>query len=228
MKISINKAFKLWDKYYLPEKIREHTLNVIKVVVFMSEQYLKKGLITNQEQMRMIIAAVMHDIMKPICNSGDFEKVKEKYKYTEDQIRFWRKLKIKYPDLNHEEMIYLELKEDYPSIAKLIRPHGFWFDITEPNIPTKLLAYSDLRANGSKVLSIEKRILNLHLAYKHLYTTYEDWLKVVDQDGKLLKLETQLFSKIDAEPEDCNKLNNITIEELFKQHNIDKDQEIEG
>ena len=50
----------------------------------------------------------------------------------------------------------------------------------------------------------------------------------INKDNKFLKLEKEIFSKIGAEPEDCNKLNNITLDELFKQHNIDKDQEIEG
>ncbi len=228
MKISINHAFELWDKYYLPEKLRSHSSNVAKVAVFITSKYLEKDLITKEQQLRIIISALLHDLMKPICKTVDFNKAKEIFNYSEEEIKFWQELKKKYSDLHHEEIVYIELKDDYPLIANIVKSHGFWTDTINADILNKLLAYSDLRANGNEILSIEKRILYLHIRYKELNETSEDWLNVISQDEILLKLEDEIFSKIDAKPEDCNKLNSIELNQLFKQHNINKIEEIEG
>ncbi len=228
MEISINQAFKLWDKYYVPITLRKHSLNVAKVVSFLTQKYLEKDLITKDDQIRIIISAILHDLMKPICKYVDFENAKILYNYTEDEIKFWNKLKEKYPDELHEDMAYEELKQDYPAIAKIIQKHGFLFDTEDKFLHDRLLAYSDLRADGNKILSIEKRVLNLHIRYKHLNKTIGDWLKVITQDEHLLKLEKEIFSKINIEPEDCDELNNVKLDKLFKDYNINKDQKVQG
>ncbi len=228
MKISINQAFKLWDKYYLPNSLRYHSTVVAKVVTFISQKYLEKDLLTKEEQVRIIISAILHDNLKPIDKYVDLDKAIHLFNYTEEQIEFWQKLKKKRPELTHEELAHSELKDDYPLIAEIIKSHGFWFDTKSGHLPSVILGYSDLRSGNNKVFCFEERLLDLQERYKNLDKEIMDWINSINKDNKFLKLEKEIFSKIGAEPEDCNKLNNITLDELFKQHNIDKDQEIEG
>ncbi len=229
MEISINHAFELWDKYYLPVTVKSHSISVIKVAIFLSQKYLEKDLITKEQQLRIIISAILHDLLKSI----DIYKLDKKnyiknYSPSESEIKFHENIIEKYKDFTHEDAVYEELKNDYPIIAKIIKSHKFFNVNNLKDLEEEIVYYADKRDDFGKITNVAERMIRAHLRYTHRSNRENNWEKVIKIDNDILDLEKELFSKVDAEPKDCNKLNNTELKQLFKDYNIDKDQNIEG
>ena len=229
--ISINQALELQKKYFMPDIIKQHSINVTKVATFVSQKFVEKNLLDKELQLKIIISAILHDLTK-LTDLKDFEEcfVKENGENSE-AVKFWRTLKKKYVGIRHELSVYEELKENYPEIANIIKSHGYFanevLDKIE-KIQEKLLYYGDLRDEFGKIVNLGNRLIISNKRYGYKNKTAEDWKKVIDFDNKALKFEEEIFSQINAIPEDCNKLNEIGLLDLLKKYNININQEIQG
>jgi hypothetical protein len=228
MNISINKSFEILDEYYFPDLIRTHCISVCKVATFLSQKYFEKELINRKTQMLIIISALLHDLTK-LTQVKDFEtRYAVEHKDKPNEVNFWRELRKKHNSIKHEESAYLELKDKYPEIAKIIRAHLYFNVNNLNNISEKILYYADKRDDFGEIKNVTDRMTRSHLRYLHEINSREDWIKLINTDNKILDLEKELFLNINEFPEECNKLNKISLDDLFKQFNIDKELEVDG
>lgn len=229
MEININDAFQMLDEYNVLVTVRKHSIAVTKVATFLSQKYLEKKLIRKQDQIRIIISAILHDLLKGIdIYTYNKDKYVNDYSPSQQEINFQEEILKKYKDTEHEDAAYLELKDDYPKIAKIIKAHKF-FDVDKlKDIDEKIVSYADKRNEFGLIMDVTRRLIRSHLRYTHSSYRINNWEKVIQTDNKILDLEKELFSKIDAKPKECNELNEIELDELLKKYNINKEQKIQG
>jgi len=225
MEISIKDALKLWDEYRMPTGVRDHSISVAKVSTLISEEYKEQHLISEEEQLRIIIAAILHDLMKTI-DIKRFHDDPEKIVNNKEDIEFWKTKAEQYKNTDHENAAFEELKDKYEEIAILILNHKFEHITKLNSIGQKIIYYSDKRDEFGEILNLGERLLRAAKRYSKLNDTVEKWVKAIEIDNMILDLEKEIFEKINIEPSECNKLNDIKFEDLLNKHNINIDKKV--
>jgi HD superfamily phosphohydrolase YqeK len=223
MEISIRDAIKKLEDNYVPSIVQKHCRSVAKVATMISHEYEKNNLITKEDQIQIIISSILHDLMRPI----EFRDL-DKYVGTKEQKEFWNNKIELYENKNHEDAAYEELKDDYPEIANTIKKHAF-FDIDNlENLKQKIVYYADKRDEIGVLMNASDRMINAHLRHKYKCKTTENWVKVIETDKKILDLESEIFSKINIKPHECNELNDVSFKQLLIEYNIDMNYKVKG
>ena len=162
----------LMIKYNNPENIIAHCRKVSETAVFIAKKLQEKGEKINISLLKT--AALLHDLDK---------------------------LETRTPETieNHGELTReILIKEGLPEeIGEVIRNHRAELLLSKeyPNWESKLLVYADTRCDGDKIVSISERIDIVKKRYPHL-TQYPELKQ------RVLKLEQEIFSKLDIKPED--------------------------
>ncbi len=215
MKLSINKAIDLFEKFKPWDILRKHSFSVAKVSAVLSHKYFKKGLLSEQEVYQVIISAVLHDSLKCIelnieeTNNDSCSSLKEKYK-----------------GLSHEDAGALKFKE-YPVVSKMIKNHAYYAIDKLSDLKEKILYYADkLDSFGVIDSSVVLRLLKAHLRYKDINKNNNDWLRVFETDIKILKLEQKLLKPVGLN-NDFSYLNNFDLDKLLNDLDINKDLLVE-
>jgi len=107
------------------------------------------------------------------------------------------KLQTRDPALiNHGLITHKILSEKgLKEIAEIIRSHNpSYFLKSDHNWEVKLMQYADSRCLEDNVVSLEER-------YAYAFKTYPN-LDIKQLKAKLLKVETEIFNKLDIKPED--------------------------
>lgn len=132
----------LWDKYQVPENIREHSIVVTKVAMKIVSKLKNQGLAIDSDL--VYNTSMLHDIAKVLCLKND-------KKHTAEGARILK-------------------QEGYPKMAKIVASHGLDI-ILEKNgldsIEAKIVYYADKRVNHNKIVSLSERLRYIKDRYEH-------------------------------------------------------------
>ncbi len=195
-------CYELMDKYMLPKNVREHCEIVNKVAVFIAKKLKKKGVDVNVELVDA--ASLLHDVLRMV-DFNDLDDMDE----TNEDVKLWKELALKFKDVWHGEAAYIELKDEYPEVALIINKHGFHDAYAEKTIEEKIIVYADARGHVHKVVSIKERFEDFKNRHKNIFD------ELVKKKGEMysfdnllkqnLKLEKELFSHLDIESDELGK-----------------------
>jgi hypothetical protein len=222
-KLSINDAFQIIKDYHIPITLQNHIYSVTKASTLIANKHFKTNKITEEQKYQIIIASLLHDLMK-LIEVPDFYEKYAKYKdTTKKAIKFWEQKREQYKQIKeekHERAAYEELKEIHPKIASIIYAHRFRNVYNLKTTEEKILYYSDKLDEWAKIMPLGKKMILSHLRYQDKLPNKENWLYALNIDKEIFKLEEELLNPIKTKPHECEELNNITLEELFKELNI--------
>jgi putative nucleotidyltransferase with HDIG domain len=142
----------VYDKFGIPENLREHLLRVTRVAMLISDGWKNDGL--DKELVRK--GALVHDLANIV-----------KFKLEEDSPLKQKQEEViaKYGEADHEatEKMLLELGMDKEVIEMVQRKSfGNAIEIEKSNSwPLKILFYSDMRVVPTGVVDLETRLLDV-------------------------------------------------------------------
>ena len=217
----------MWNKYHIPKILRKHSENVTKVCAFIAHRYCEKSIIDEKTKYKIIIAGLLHDLMKLADPTTNYEKFLEENSSSEEEIKFWYEQRNKFKLLSHEKSVAQILEEqNHNHIARIIKNMEFENIDNLLTYEEKILYYSDKRDEMATIVSVAERLIKASKRYIHIQDTIEKWKTLVKVQNKILDMEKSLFEKIDALPEECNSLNDINFDDLMKKYYIDKDKKV--
>ena len=176
----------------MPDSILRHTKKVTKISVIIAEKLAKKGVGINTKLVEK--AALLHDLFK-ICDFDD-----SMYNQVVNELISKNILK-KVPEkkLNHAKLAGIYFTEQYPKMAEVIAKHNYMaitrgFETWEE----KVLYYADKRVMHDKIVSLKRRLAELHVRYgkKIKALSQQDIRQIAVTDAQIVGLEANIFKKI--------------------------------
>ncbi len=202
MKIpTMQECIKLMDDYCLPENVRQHSFQVAKIAKLIADKFVEHGHSIDVNLVHS--SALLHDILKPI----DFQD------YTgisKECLLQWKDLKKRFNDCKHPEAAYLQLKENYPEIALIIRKHAYRAVISDDDSirpitwEEKIVTYADKRVAHTTIVSLEERFREGHKRWQE--EPHYDPNLAEHVDKKYFDMEKEIFSQIPIKPEEIENL----------------------
>lgn len=165
-------CIELLKKYDNPENIIAHCIKVSETAVFIAEKLKEKGEKIDVEMLR--VAGLLHDI---------------------DKLKTHKPETIKNHGILSKQIL---LSEGFSEeLAETVRKHKAELLLSEEynNWEEKVLLYADTRCDVNRIVSISQRIDIVKERYPHL----KDYPGLKQ---RVLKLEKEIFSKLDIKPED--------------------------
>jgi uncharacterized protein len=170
-------CYTLMDRHGMLENIVHHSLEVMKVAVYLSEELNKRG---QRIDLRLVEAAsLLHDLMKT-----------ESLRTQED----------------HAQSGYRVLKElGYERIAKVVRQHivvtepGNAEQVSEEEV----VNYADKRVRHDQIVSLEDRFRYLRQRYGR---GPESLRRLQELEQASFQIEKKIFSILEIRPDDLNHL----------------------
>lgn len=197
-------CFEMLKQWHVPGHVMKHISKVNKIAVFLAEKFKEKGYDVNVDLIDR--ASLLHDLLR-VCDFKSIEPSKFEQEITDEDRKKWKEIKDKYGDMHHADAGYEILKEMYPEVANLVKKHRYRLILDGDNRPKtlneKIIYYSDKRVMHDKIVSLKERAEDGHKRNPHLHQNHE----TEKADALVRKLEQEMFSKLDIEPEDLLKLN---------------------
>lgn len=194
----------LWDKFKVPNNVRDHMRMVTKVAVFIAEKFKENGIDVNIDLIEK--ASLLHDLIK-VCNFKTFDHTGYREEPpTKEELLMWTEIKGRYGSMHHADAGCEVLKERYPELANTVRLHNYALIGKEDGPKSwedKIVNYADKRVTHDKVVTIAQRHADAIKRYR------DDQMIVIENENykKLQELEDEIFSEIGTRPEDLLKLN---------------------
>ncbi len=163
-----------FDEFKVPGKIKEHCLNVQKVAVFLAEKLKEKGFDININLVSN--TALVHDLFKLVA----IKDLDENFgPYSDEEIKSWKELREKYPNMYESDVGYIFFKDDYPEFALALK---------NASVPGKenrsweewIVHYADWRVKQNKIVTLQERLDYLKNTY---FTEKVSW----DNDERIIK-----------------------------------------
>ncbi len=165
---SAEECFKIWDKYEMPQNIKEHSLMVGEVAAFIARLGKSRGFNVNVDLIKA--GALLHDL-------GKFYSLK--YGGSHSQIgAAWAMEETK-----------------NPAIAQCIIHHVFWpaeIDLKKFFAPLVVL-YADKRVRHSKIVSLDERYEDILQRYGSTPKRKE---LIMMSYNKVKKIEKRIFKEL--------------------------------
>lgn len=177
-------CLELLNEYKVHESIQRHSKAVAKVAVFLAKKLKEKGVDINVELVEA--AGLLHDLLKAVSFTH-FEGL------SEAELKKTHELQSKYSETGHAEAAYLELKNTYPEVAKIVRIHTPKNMLDTQTWEEKLVNYSDKRVWHDKIAALKDR--EKHYKERYNYTMPEE------VKAAYAKTEKQIFDIIELEPD---------------------------
>lgn len=189
-----------FDEFKVPFNIKNHCLRVRDVAVFLAERLQEKGVAVNVEFVHRI--AILHDLFKVVVidqlEPNEFYNVQ----YSEEEIKMWKKLREKYPNMHECDAAYLFFKDEFPELAQSLKDVSSHFKENKI-IEEDLAYYADWRIFNDKIVSLSERLENLKKRYPAEESYWEGRARLIR------KKEEQLFSLLNFFPKELDKSINI-------------------
>lgn len=176
---SVEDCLELWDAHGMLPNIREHSLLVTQVAVYLGEALAAAG---HMLHLPLIEAgALLHDLGKTPC-------LKNGQKHAE-----WG------------AAILMEM--GYPEVARIVKEHVY-LDV-DPAVlqfprETEVVNYADKRVLHTQVVTLSQRFADLLERYGR---TPEAKARLTALQLKFQVLEEKIFAPLDLEPQDLLELN---------------------
>lgn len=185
-----------FEKYKVPCNIKEHCIKVEQVSIFLAENLKEAGVEISVELVGRV--ALLHDIFKMVTITDFGSGPHKDAGITSEQIEFWQKMQIKFPNMYEGDMAFVIFKETYPVLAKSIKNAGNP-KLDEYTIEEGVVHYADWRVFQNAIIPLQERLNYLQQHYpreKSIWDAYVD---------KIQKLEARIFKQI---PFEATELNN--------------------
>lgn len=197
---------KLWDEYHVPDNVREHSRQVTKIAVFLAKKLKEKGIHIDVGLVER--SSLLHDIAR----SANFENLETHPHATKEDVDFWIQLKHKYPDTHHGDIAADLLAEKYPEVAEVIISHTIENEresLLDASWEAKVFVYADFRVMHDRIVILAERFADSRKRHGEFYDGLQektgiDYRKIIEDN--ILKVEKEIFEKLDIEPEEINKL----------------------
>ncbi len=180
----------LFQKYKVPENIKQHCEKVREVAVFLANKLSGSGVKINVELVSR--AALLHDLFKITAIDINQETPFHNNDFTPEQINTRNNLIQKYPGLKEDQIAYEFFKPQYPELAETILNCSNYY--REKNWEDLIVAYADSVTFQNKVVSHDQRYNYLKQHYNKPLEYWEYHIK------KSKEYENQIFSKININP----------------------------
>tara|TARA_Y100000310_G_C20455398_1_gene702797 strand:- start:180 stop:821 length:642 start_codon:yes stop_codon:yes gene_type:complete len=182
-----------FEKYKVPQNIKEHCLKVQEVAVFLAKELNKVGFNLNVELVSK--TAVLHDLFKVVALDDLSPNKHHSYEHSEEEIAMWKHLRTKYPGMHETDVLYLIFKDDYPDFALNLKNHGNPF-VENKLIEENLVHYCDWCVFKDKIVILSSRIDYC----KEVYPQDEKfWSKDIIH---MKEFEDKVLSKLSFKPEE--------------------------
>jgi len=173
---SVEKCFKLMEKYGMPDNIKAHSIVVEKIAYIIARGNIDAGFNISIE--KVIAGSLMHDIGKSLClNAKADHAAKGK------EICIQNKL-FEIADIVGE---HIKLKNYQPEGAV---------------IDSEIVYYADKRVNHDKVVSLDERLEYLLVRYANNKEVIGRLIKENFQQCR--EVEKKLFARLNFRPEDLD------------------------
>lgn len=178
-------------QYCVPKNIVEHCLNVRNVAVFLAKKIQLNGIEVDIGFVNCM--ALLHDLFKTVTLSELKPNAFFNYNYSEEEIKMWKQLKAKFPNLYEGEIFYLIFKEEFPELAIALRDLS---NQTEDKSWEEMLVhYADGRVLQNEVVTLNKRI-------NYLQKRYNFDLNYLEQKKKeMFEIENKIMQVVNIFPE---------------------------
>ena len=186
-------CLELFRTYNVPRHIFEHCLNVSKLTLFLAQKLKERGQNLNLELVHRI--ALLHDLFKVVA----IEELSSLFSYSEEEIKMWKTLRQKYPDLHECDVAYLVFKEEFPELALAIK-HASDPLKKDKSIEEDLAHYADWRVSNNQIVSLSDRLIYL----KQRYPKGDQYWQ--QRSDVIFQIEKRLFSHLDFSPEQISQL----------------------
>ncbi|MEK6968801.1 MAG: HD domain-containing protein [Nanoarchaeota archaeon] len=178
-------------QYCVPKNIVEHCLNVRKVAVFLAKKIQLSGIEVDIEFVNRM--ALLHDLFKTVTLSELKPNAFYNYNYSEEEIKMWKQLKDKFPNLYEGEIFYLIFKEEFPELAVALRDLSNQTE--DKSWEETLVHYADGRVLQNEVVTLNKRI-------NYLQKRYNLDLNYLEQKKKeMFEIEDKIMQVVNIFPE---------------------------
>lgn len=177
-------CLKLLNEYKVNESIQRHSKAVAKVAVFLAKKLKENGVEININLVEA--AGLLHDSLKAVSFTH-FEGL------SEEELKKTKELQAKYPETGHAEAAYLELKDKYPEVARVVRVHTPKHILQATTLEEKLVNYADKRVLHDKIVALKDRA-------KHYREKY-GFIMSDETAMAYAKLEKQIFDTIGIQPD---------------------------
>jgi uncharacterized protein len=199
-----SQCLNLMQEHHVPAHVRQHSLTVAKLAVFLATKLRDKGIAINIDLVDR--ACLLHDLFRLFeFRESDYDKSAPPP--TEKDKEQWEHLRAEYKGLCHEDAAYDLLKQKYPALALTIKRHRYAALLDEQDRPhtweEKLVYYADKRVMHDKIVPLKKRLEEAHKRNVHLHrSTAQSKLNAAKIDPLIFKLEQEIFSHIGLNPHD--------------------------
>lgn len=182
----------LYHEFHTPPHVREHCGMVEYAAMEIGKKFAAKGIILNLELLKA--AALLHDFVR-VVDFRTFDPEKFPFRPTEDDIKFWIKLREQYKGRHHAEVGAEILEEKgFPEIAVLVKKHRFLqIEAGFARLEEKILYYADKRVKHAAIVSLKERLFEGRKR-NALETAESESAKALDQ--KVFFMERELVEAL--------------------------------
>ncbi len=194
-------CFELYEKYKVPQSIRDHCLNVRKVAVFLAEKINEAGENVNLEFVNAL--ALLHDLFKMVSIKSLEPTKFHSHKFSADEIKMRKFLRKKYPYLHEGEVAFIIFKDEYPQLALSLRDMSK-LDTKNGSLEEQLVLYADGRVLKDNIVTLQERVDYLKETYPlKIDLIKETWLVLTSFEEKIAQLikiqPEQLAQRVEME-----------------------------
>jgi len=199
-KEKIEEFYKEWTT---PIHVRKHCKAVTYIANKVGNEFIKKGEIINANL--IYSAGMLHDVAR-LCDFGGLNRNGFQEEVTDEKWTTWQKQQVDFKGKQHEQITNeLLIKKGYKKTAEIIRLHRTLSIIEEPEafntLEKKILFYADKRAKHDEVVDLEERFRDGRERNGQQNSEKENLMfDIIKQ--QTIKLEKELFEKLDIGPED--------------------------
>ncbi len=186
-----------FNKYKVPQNIKEHCLRVKDVAVFIAERLQEKGIPVSIELVST--GALLHDLFKLAALKSLKPTRFYENKFSDEELEFWEEFRGKYSGKFENEIAYEVFKDEFPELALFIReacnPHK-----KEKNWSQLALHYADIRIFQNRIVSLIERFTYFRQAYEASSLFWDEYLDFMQEE------ERRIFKELDFSPEELGEM----------------------
>jgi len=214
-------CLELMDEFGVPLHIREHSVAVARLGVFLATKLKEKGLPARHQAGESVDvdlvdrACLLHDLLR-ICDPrfrGGYDRSRQAI--TDKDRAKWQQLRARFQRLCHEEAAYELLKDKYPELALAVKRHRYAALLDEKDKPVtweeKIVYYADKRVMHDRIVPLKERLEEAHRRnVPGRNCANQAKLDSERIDAAIFELEGEIFDKIGLEPHEVTAGRNIS------------------
>tara|TARA_Y100000310_G_scaffold335593_1_gene418011 strand:+ start:3412 stop:4047 length:636 start_codon:yes stop_codon:yes gene_type:complete len=181
----------LFQKYKVPQNIKQHCEKVREVAVFLAEQLKNNGEEVNIGLVSR--AALLHDLFKVVTIDPNQQTSFHQGNFSEAELLARTTLIERFPNMKEHQIAYQFFKDDYPLLASVLLTSSN-LEQEKDNWEDIIICYADSRTFQNQVVSQKERFKYLKQHYPKPIEFWDNQIK------KLSEYENNIFSKININP----------------------------